>query len=316
MTHKFPGGFLDLSGELRNAIYEHAFSSDSGFPSALLATCKQVHAEIEPKLYTDHIFRITVDRRGCCIDGRELRDWRKMETWPNFLKKAQHVAFSAIMDDAICMEWHTECGFFAMCKFLESRHSLRRLSLEFRRENREISADRNFSAQIIIPRYLFLQPQIEVSLTGVDDVVRLEQHQAQEPVLYRLERSHVFLRGLLDLLSESMIGQGEMTKYVPQSFGNTLTLQQICNGFYLGSDEAKDDGLVQLRFAAMLHEWRMFQQRKIAYAGVVSARDATWTPIICSVLEHAFAAISLRRQAGGQALGEAPMAELSCLTRS
>jgi hypothetical protein len=215
------------------------------------------------------------------------------------------------------MEWHAECGFFAMCKFLESRHSLRRLSVEFRRENHEISADKNFSAQIIIPRYLFLQPQVEVTLAGVDDVLHLEHHQAEEePILHRLEKNHMFLRGLLELLSERMIGESDLSRFVPQSFGNTLSIRDICDGYYMGSEEIKDDGLVQLRFAAMLHEWRMFRQRNIAYTGVIAARDALWTAIVCSVLEHAFSAISLRRQAAGDVLGEAPMAELNSLTRS
>jgi hypothetical protein len=316
MAQKVPKRFLDLSGELRNAIYGHAFGPDGGFPSALLATCKQVYAEIEPDLYKDHVFRVTVDRRGCRVDGRELNDWRKMETWPVFLKKAQHVSFSAVMDDAICVKWHAECGFFAMCKFLESRNSLRKLSLEFRRENHEISADNNFPAQMIIPRYLFLQPQVEVTLTGVDDVHHLEHHQAQMPVLLRLERSHTVLRGLLEIFSESMLGEGECSKYVPQSFGNTRSIQQISSWFCTCSDEVKDDGFLQLQFAAMLHEWRMFQQRRIAYNRVISSRDASWIPIICSVAENAFAAISLRRQAGGRGLGEAPMADLSCVTRS
>jgi hypothetical protein len=169
---------------------------------------------------------------------------------------------------------------------------------------------------MIIPRYLFLQPEVQVSLIGIDDLPGIEQHQAQEPILHRLQQSHTFLRGLLELLSESMIGQGEMSKYVPQSFDNTSSIQEICNWYYVGSPEAKNDGLVQLRFAAMLHEWRMYQQRNLNYTGSYSVRDATWTPIICSVLEHAFAALSLRRQAGGAELSEAPMAELTFLTRT
>ncbi|KAF1819642.1 uncharacterized protein K489DRAFT_71530 [Dissoconium aciculare CBS 342.82] len=325
-AHAGAEGFFDLSGELRNVIYRYTLIAEDG-PSnaALLATSKQVFFEAEPILFKERIFQVTVDLRGCHVDGKELRDWRKMETWPPYLRKAHHVAFKATMDDCMCAEWHAESGFYAMGKFLERSHSLRTLSVEFRRSVDDFGNDR-YPMTMICPRWLFHQQDVEVTIVGTEDVPQVEfirgpRIAAAENRPHSLEDAHACLRrAVQDFTFWMIVSMGPRphnTEYRPRGFENQLTVTELCTQYDAIDPEIhSQDVNAELRLAAMLYEWKLHSDRTAASSPAQPAWDRGWRIDFYTVLKYAFAAISLGRQSGLAEWRDPPMADLMFLTRS